>query len=459
MPPAKSSDRKSDEKHRKEKASAGSLYESSEDETPMFQALEEQPEAATATKNGVSQLAGYTSSFAKDLVRSSKNGPPSIKPNPKFLKKKDQIPAPKTRKSQKSKTPEKAAEAELAKKPEPQKKPKKSEKEQIDQLIEAINSLAEDQHVDNQRIDDRVEQMGQATVSHLNELYMFIKNETKILKDDNKVLKDKIKVLEDKAKKAEAFNNEAVMGKITEVGTAVGDLARSDTPIEESTSVKKTIRELTEEVKKSNRSVAECARIGEKFDNFLRDNQSPRARKDSKRQRRDKSQSPPPRNTAPNPPAPAPIVPTIATPQTGATTSNLPRGDAQAGQVIREGNLATTVMGQNGRPVLQAPNKFGARNRDTNGNNTRAPNGTIPAQNSYANAAASAPTTIPGLNMASQRANHTQNNGGANQASNNSKQPTVIRDDHFKLCPDTGNFQRVERFNTVQTKEQGKQET
>ena len=214
----------------------------------MFQALEEQP-AATATKNGVSQPAGYTSSFAKDLVRSSKNGPPSIKPNPKFLKKKDQIPAPKTRKSQKSKTPEKAAEAELAKKPEPQKKPKKSEKEQIDQLIEAINSLAEDQHVDNQRIDDRVEQMGQATVSHLNELYMFIKNETKILKDDNKVLKDKIKVLEDKAKKAEAFNNEAVMGKITEVGTAVGDLARSDTPIEEYTSVKKTIRELTEEVK------------------------------------------------------------------------------------------------------------------------------------------------------------------------------------------------------------------
>ena len=256
MPPAKPPDQKSDKNHRKEKASAGSLYESSEDETPMFQALEEQPEAATATKNGVSQLAGYTSSFSKDLVRSSKNGPPSIKPNPKFLKKKEQIPAPKTGKSQKSRTPEKAAEAELAKKPESQKKPKKSEKEQIDQLIEAINSLAEDQHVDNKRIGDRVEQMGQATVNHLNELYTFIKNETKILKDDNKVLKDnnkvlkdKIKVVEDKAKKAEAFNNEALMDKITEVGTAVGDLARSDTPIEEYTSVKKTIRELTEEVK------------------------------------------------------------------------------------------------------------------------------------------------------------------------------------------------------------------
>ena len=110
------------------------------------------------------------------------------------------------------------------------------------------------------------------------------------------------------------------------------------------------------------------------------------------------------------------------------------------------------VMGQNGRAILQAPNNFGARNRDTNGNNTRAPNSTTPAQNSYANAAASAPANIPGLNMASQWANHTQNNRGANQASNNSKQPTVIRDDHLKLCPDTGNFQRVERFKTVQTK-------
>ena len=405
MPPAKPPDRKSVEKHRKEKASAGSFRESSEDETPMFQALEEQP-AATATKNGVSQPAGYTSSFAKDLVRSSKNGPPSIKPNPKFLKKKEQIPAPKTGKSQKSKTPEKATEAEIAKKPESQKKPKKSEKEQIDQLIEAINSLAEDQHADNQKIGDRLEQMGQATVNHLNELYMFIKNETKILKDDNKVLKDdnkvlkdKIKVLEDKAKKAEAFNNKALMGKITEVRTAVGDLARSDTPIEETTSVKKTIRELAEEVKRSNRSVAECARIGEKFDNFLRDNQSPRARKDSKRQKRDKSQSPS-LSTAPNPPAqvpaPALTVPTIATPQPGATSSLLPRGEVQVGQVIREGNLATMVMGQNGRPVLRAPNNLGARYHDTNGNNTRAPNGAPPAQNTYAKAAASAPATIPG---------------------------------------------------------------
>ena len=87
----------------------------------------------------------------------------------------------------------------------------------------------------------------------------------------------------------EACNNEALMGKITEIGTAIGNLARSDTPIEETTSVKRTIRELTEEVKKSNRSVAERASIGEKFDNFLRDNQSPRTRKDSKRRKRDNS--------------------------------------------------------------------------------------------------------------------------------------------------------------------------
>ena len=54
--------------------------------------------------------------------------------------------------------------------------------------------------------------------------------------------------------------------------------------------------------------------------------------------------------------------------------------------------------------------------------------------------------------MASQRAHHTQNNRGANQTSNSSKQPTVVRNDHFKFCPETGNLQRVEAFKTVQTK-------
>ena len=134
------------------------------------------------------------------------------------------------------------------------------------------------------------------------------------------------------------------------------------------------------------------------------------------------------------------------------TASNVPQGIAQTGpQVIREVNLATTVMGPNGRAILQAPTNFGARNkepsRDTNGNNTR------PAQSSYASAADNVPaTTIPGLNMASQRASHTQNDRGANHPSNNSKQPAVVRDDHYKLCPDTGNVQRVERFKTVPTK-------
>ena len=274
IPPVKPPDRKS---QKNEISSAGSLNDSSEDEMPMVQALEEQP-TATATKNGVSQPTGYASGFAKDLERSAKNGTTSIKPNPKFLKKKDQNLDPRIGKSQKSKTPEKQAIAveQVKKKPKSQKKP---EKKQIDQLIEAIKSLAEDQHADNQKIDTRVEQMGQATLNHLNELYTFIENENKVLKDnikvlkdDKKVLKDKIKVLEDKAEKAEAFNNEVLMGKIKEVETAVGDLARSDTPIEETTSVKKTIKELTEEVKRSNRAVAEYAGIGERFDNFLREN-------------------------------------------------------------------------------------------------------------------------------------------------------------------------------------------
>ena len=78
IPPVKPPDRKS---QKNEIFSAGSLNDSSEDEMPMVQALEEQP-TATATKNGVSQLTGFTSSFAKDLERSAKNGPSSIKPNP-----------------------------------------------------------------------------------------------------------------------------------------------------------------------------------------------------------------------------------------------------------------------------------------------------------------------------------------------------------------------------------------
>ena len=102
IPPVKPPDRKS---QKNEIFSAGSLNDSSEDEMPMVQALEEQP-TATATKNGVSQPTGYASSFAKDLERSAKNGTTNVKPNPKFLKKKDQNLDPRTGKSQKSKTPE-----------------------------------------------------------------------------------------------------------------------------------------------------------------------------------------------------------------------------------------------------------------------------------------------------------------------------------------------------------------
>ena len=326
---------------------------------PMVQALEEQP-TATTTKNGASQPTGFASSFAKNLERTAQNGSASIKPNPKFLKKKGQDPVPKTGKPQKSKTPEKqAVAAELVK--------KNAERKQINKLIEAIKNLAQDQHVDNQKIESRVEQMDQATVQHLNELYTFIKNENKVLKDDkkvlkddNKVLKDKIRVLDDKAEKAEAFNNKVLMDKIVGVETVVGNLTRSDTPLEETTGVKTLIKELTDEVKRSNRSLAECARMGDRFDDFLRANQSPRVRKDSKRQKRDRGQSPPPkasilgggRNSPTNgahssaPTAlqvPAPAAPPTST--AGVTPTTAPQGTIQSEpQVLREGSLATTVM-------------------------------------------------------------------------------------------------------------------
>ena len=151
MPPAMPPDRKS-QKNEKAPVSTGSYEcegETSEDELPMVQALEEQP-TATTTKNGVSQPTGFASSFAKNLERTAQNGSASIKPNPKFLKKKGQDPVPKTGKPQKSKTPEKqAVAAELVK--------KNAERKPINKLIEAIKNLAQDQHVDNQKIESRVE--------------------------------------------------------------------------------------------------------------------------------------------------------------------------------------------------------------------------------------------------------------------------------------------------------------
>ena len=76
------------------------------------------------------------------------------------------------------------------------------------------------------------------------------------------------------------------------------------------------IKELTDEVKKSNRSMADFARIGDRFDGFLKASQSPTVRRDSKRQKRVRDQSPPPeiidlergrdlQTTAPQAPAPA----------------------------------------------------------------------------------------------------------------------------------------------------------
>ena len=60
----------------------------------------------------------------------------------------------------------------------------------------------------------------------------------------------------------------------------------------------------------------------------------------------------------------------------------------------------------------------------------------------------------PGLNMNAQRAHHSQNNRGANQGpieanSNNDRQPTRVRNDHYTICPQTGNVLRVEAYKTV----------
>ena len=180
--------------------------DTSEDEPPMVEALEEQP-TATTTKNGVSQPTNFASKFAKGLARTAKNVPEGVTPNPKFLKKKGQDLASRSVNPQKSRNLEKqAAAAEHAK--------GNADKKQINELIEAIKILAQEQYVDNQKIESRTEENGQL------------------------------------------------------------------------------IKALTEEVKKSTRSMADFARLGDRFDGFLKANQSPTVRRDSKRQKRVRDQSP-----------------------------------------------------------------------------------------------------------------------------------------------------------------------
>ena len=131
-----------------EEMSEGSSEDSSEDEPPMVEALEEQP-TATTRKNGVSQPTNSANKSAKVPERTANNCPEGVAPNPKFLKKKERDPVFRAVNTQKSRHLEKqAAAVEQAR--------RNADRKQINYLIEAIKVLANEQHVDNQKIESHV---------------------------------------------------------------------------------------------------------------------------------------------------------------------------------------------------------------------------------------------------------------------------------------------------------------
>ena len=130
-------------------------------------------------------------------------------------------------------------------------------------------------------------------------------------------------------------------------------------------------------------------------------------------------------------PGPKPPGPRAAT--TGAAPHDTARN-------LRDGNRTATYTANDGTPILRLPRTTGQE----------------PKQNSYASAAATSATTVPGLNLDSQRGHHSQNNRGANQGqseknSGAAKQPTRVRQDQYSICPDTGHVKKVKPTRPLHT--------
>ena len=356
------------------------------------------------------------------------------------------------------------------------------------ELINAIKDLANEQHTDNLKIEAGV---GVTTQISQDSMQLMAEFEEKI-KESHVALHDKIVLVEDKICSTQNSANGAYQ------------LA---------TDVKTSINGMAEAVNKCERQLAVYTRVGERLEGFLKENQSPRVRQDSKRMKRVRDRSPAPENGGTleredhtQTMEPTPMVQT--TPQNGGTQSAARQSAAPPGTVLQNGSLATTMIGPNGNLILRKPGThisepntvnsatLGARPRQiglretvrrlSNNTNTlrtvtdgtftttnvtptlRLPrpsdqgsnqnanrNGsTRPKQNTYANIAAASASTVPGLNLDSQRNHHTQNNRGANRGPNEmssgaDKQPLKVRQDQYSICPNTGNVKRVEAYKTV----------
>ena len=337
----------------------------SEDEAPMYAALEEQPTAANNVENGVSLPVTTTSDSGEsggDHVGTSDGGPEVIAQDHvgtgnRGPREAASRPAPISG----SAGTLNHGPGEDAPPPYPGQEPGRPQNPRnLDKqaaklarghfdrsmgvLIDGIKDLAEDQHRDNLKIEANVGVNQQI----IQDMMQFMTESIEYIKDSHKNLHDNMVRME---------------SRIASIETAAENTANGAPEKGGSTDVKTLITALTEEVRRQGRSMADNAEVVAKLEGFLRENQSPMVRQDAKR-KRVRAQSPTPEvidlEMANNAQVPdqqtVPAAPTSQeTPAREGTQNAAPREMVPQGTVLRDGSLATTLMGPNGKQVLRKP--------------------------------------------------------------------------------------------------------
>ena len=215
----------------------------------------------------------------------------------------------------------------------------------MSELINATRDLAQEQHTDNLKIEAGVgvsTQIGQDMMQFMTEFeektIHTLKSFEEKVRVSQKYLRDKMVLMEDRLCATENSANDALALSMD---------------------VKTSINGMAEAVTKCDRQLAVYTRVGERLEGFLRENQSPRVRQDSKRLKRTRDQSPAPETDleresdaqATTLEAPAPMEQEIPRREGG---HNAVRQNAvPPGTVLRNGSLATTIMGPNNSPYAR----------------------------------------------------------------------------------------------------------
>ena len=218
----------------------------------------------------------------------------------------------------------------------------------MNELINATRELAQDQHPDNLKIVAGVgitTQIGQDMMQYMADFdektTCNLKSFEEKVRVSQKDLRDKMVLMEDRLCATENSANDALALSMD---------------------VKTSINGMAEAVTKCDRQLAVYTRVGERLEGFLRENQSPRVRQDSKRLKRTRDQSPAPeivdleresdaQTTTLE--APAPMEQEIPRREGGHNAAR--QNAVPPGTVLRNGSLATTIMGPNGTPILRMP--------------------------------------------------------------------------------------------------------